>query len=207
MQWFVLVKLVVFNVILPIMVMCAFCVFRMKYLNWTGGALCVFQQLEIEIERIQQVLQYLEDEGTQHNYKIDDHVRRYLKEHLNILYQAQAFLSFAIAEQYLTMLKHLQVNFSWYSGRINTPVEVHVLKHGASVPAFLVKYVSPLSVVKKGDIRQYGSCAEMAAVLFDGSYLTVPTNTLIVCPVSKRAKQRPLKEKESRNEVRVVLLV
>ena len=188
--------------------MCVFCVFRMKkYLNWTTNALCVFQQLEIEIVKVQQVVQYLENEDTQHNYKISDHVRRYLKERLNILYQAQVLLSLAVAQHSLTIQKHLQVNFSWYTGRINTPVEVQLLKHGAAVLTFLVKSVSPLSAIKKGDIQQYGNFAEIAAALCDGSYLIVPTNTLIVCPVSKKAKKRLLKKKESQNEVRVVFPV
>ena len=47
----------------------------------------------------------------------------------------------------------------------------------------------------------------MAAVLCDGSHLIVPTNILIVCPVSKRVKKRSLKENESQNEVRVVLSI
>ena len=76
-----------------------------KYLNHTTDAVCAFQHLEIETAKVKQVLQYLEDEGTQHNCKINNHVRRYLKEHLNILYQVQAFLSFAVVEQYLTILQ------------------------------------------------------------------------------------------------------
>ena len=154
------------------------------------------------------MLQYLEDKGTQHNSKISDHRRRYLKEHLNILYQAQAFLSFIVVEQYLTILKYLQVIFKNYADRIPPPVEMWSLKHGAILPVsvFWVKCISPLSVDKKGDIQRYG-CAEMAAMLCDGSCLVVPTNTLIVCPVAKRAKKRPLKEKEGQKEVRVVLPV
>ena len=38
-------------------------------------------------------------------------------------------------EQYLTVLKHLQV-FSWlYTSRINIPAEVQLLKHSATLPA------------------------------------------------------------------------
>ena len=107
-----------------------------KYLNCTTDALSVFQRLEIEIAKVQQVLQYLKDEGTQRNHKINDRVKRYLKEHLNILYQAQAFLLFAVVEQYLTILKHLQVILKSYAGRIHTPVEMRLLKHGAILPAF-----------------------------------------------------------------------
>ena len=175
-----------------------------KYLNCATDDLCVFQWLEIEIAQVKQVLQYLEGEGTQHNCKINDHVRRYLKEHLNILYQAQAFLSFAVIEQYLTILKHLKVIFTSYAGRIHTPIEMQPLKHGVLLPTYLVKSISPLSVVKKGDVQQY-SCAEIAAMLCNGSCLVVPANTLIVCPVANKVKKRPLKEKEGQNEVRVVL--
>ena len=131
----------------------------------------MFQRLEIEIARVEEVLKYFEDEGTECNCKIND-TRRYLKE---------VFLSFALVEQYLTRLKHLQVIFSWYAGAFNIPVEVQVL-HGVTLPTFLVKSISLLSVVKKEDIQRYGGSAEM------------PTNTLIICPVSKRVKKRPLKE-------------
>ena len=84
---------------------------------------------------------------------------------------------------------------------------MQLLKHGVTLPTFVVKSISLLSVVKKGDIRRYGGSAEMAAMLCDGSHLIVPTNTLIVCPMSKRVKKRPLKENEGQNEVRAVLLI
>ena len=47
----------------------------------------------------------------------------------------------------------------------------------------------------------------MAAVLCDISHLIVPTNTWIICPVSKKVKKRPLKENEGQNEVRIVLSI
>ena len=191
----------------PFLHVCALCVFRMKrYLNCITDTLCVFQRLEIEIAKVEEVLKYFEDEGTQCNCKIND-TRRYLKQYLNNLYQAKVFLSFALVEQYLTRLKHLQVIFSWYAGTVNIPVEVQLLKHGVTLPTFLVKSISLLSVVKKGDIRRYGGSAEMAAIFCDGSHLIVSTNTLIVCPVSKRVKKRPLKENEGQNEVSVVLSI
>ena len=78
------------------------------------------------------------------------------------------------------------------------------LKHGATHLAFLVKSISPLSVVKQ-DIRLYGGCAEVAAMVYDGSYLTVLANTLIVSPVSNEVRKGPLKENKGQNEVSVVL--
>ena len=120
-----------------------FCVFRMKHLNCITDTLCVFQRLDIEIARVEEVLKYFEDEGTECNCKIND-TRRYLKE---------VFLSFALVEQYLTRLKHLQVIFSWYAGAFNIRVEVQLLKHGVTLPTFLVKSISLLLVVKKEDIR------------------------------------------------------
>ena len=77
-----------------------------KYLSCITDTLCVFQWLDIEIARVEEVLKYFEDEGTECNCKIND-TRRYLKE---------VFLSFALVEQYLTRMKHLQVIFSWYAG-------------------------------------------------------------------------------------------
>ena len=122
-----------------------FCVFRMKkYLNCITDTLCVFQRLEIEIARVEEVLKYFEDKGTECNCKINN-TRRYLKE---------VFLSCASVEQYLTRRKHLQVIFSWYAGAFNICVEVQLLKHGVTLlPTFLVKSISLLLVVKKKDIQ------------------------------------------------------
>lgn len=63
------------------------------------------------------------------------------------------------------------------------------LKHGGTPPIFLMKSISPLSVVKKQGMQQCGGCAEIAAMLCDGSYLTVQTNTMIVFPVANEAKR------------------
>ena len=166
----------------------------------------VLQQLESEITEAEQELQYLEAADTQN--KINGH-KRFLKEHLNFLYQIQALLLLAVVRYLATLVKHLQVTFREIDGKISVPVEVQLLKHGATLLTFLVKSTSLLPVVKKGDVRQYVGCAEMTAMLYDGSYLTVPTNTLIVCPVSNdhEVNKRPLKENKGQNEVSVVLLM
>ena len=151
------------------------------------------------------MLQYLEATGTQHKISVHER-RKYLKEYLNVLYQIRAFLSLSAVKQYsTTLLKHLQVIFRRSDGRVNTPAKVWQLKYGATPPTFLVKSISPLSVVKKQGIRLYGGCAEVAAMLYDGSYLTVLANTLIVSPVSNKVRKRPLKENKGQNEVSVVL--
>ena len=163
----------------------------------------VLQQLESEIiTKAEQELQYLEAADTQN--KINGH-KRFLKEYLNCLYQVRALLLLAAVQYLATLVKHLQVTFRKIDGKISVPVEVQLLKHGATLSTFLVKSISPLPVVKKGDVRQYVGCAEMVAMLCDGSYLTVPTNTLIVCPVSNEVNKKPLKENEGQNEVSVVL--
>ena len=47
----------------PFLHACALCVFRMKkYLNCITDTLCVFQRLEIEIAKVEEVLKYFEDE-------------------------------------------------------------------------------------------------------------------------------------------------
>ena len=167
----------------------------------TTVILHVLQQLESVIAKAEQMLQYLEAAGRQH--KINIHERReYLK---NVLYQIQAF-SLSVVKQCSTiLLKHLQVIFRRKNGKINTPVKVWQLKHGGTPPTFLVKSISPLSVVKKQGMQQCGGCAEIAAILCDGSYLTVQTNTMIVCPVANEAKKRPLKKNEGQDKVRNVL--
>ena len=149
-------------------------------------------QLESEITEAERELQYSEAADTQN--KINGH-KRFLKEYLNCLYQVRALLLLAL----------VQVTFRKIDGKISAPVEVQLLKHGATLSTFLVKSISPLPVVKKGDVRQYVGCAEMTAMLYNGSYLTVPTNTLIVCPVSNEVNKKPLKENEGQNEVSVVL--
>ena len=165
----------------------------------------VLQQLESEIAKVEQVLQYLEAGGTLH--KIDGHERKFLKDYLDILYQFRAFILAVVKYCSTMLLKSLQVIFPRNDGRINIYVEVRLLKHGAILPAYLVKSISLLSVIKKGGIRQCGGCAEMAAMLSDGLYMIVLINTLTVCPVSTEAKKRPLKDKEDQNEVRVVFNV
>ena len=166
----------------------------------TINILRVLQQLESEIAKVEQVLQYLEAGGTL--YKIGGHEgRKFLKDYLYILYQFRA----AVVKYCSTMLlKSLQVIFRRNDGRINTSVEVQLLKHGAILPVYLVK---PLSLVKKRGIQQCGGCAERATMLSDGLHMIVPINTLTVCPVSTEAKKRPPKEKEGQNEVRVVFNV
>ena len=165
----------------------------------------VLQQLESEIAKVEQVLQYLEATGTQH--KIDGHERKFLEDYLDILYKFRALISAVVKYCSTMLLKSLQVIFRRNDGRINIYVEVWLLKHGAILPAYLVQSISPLSMVKKGGIRQCGGCAERAAILSDGLYMIVPINTLTVCPVSTEAKKRPLKEKEGQNEVRIVFNV
>ena len=165
----------------------------------------VLQQLESEIAKVEQVLKHLEAGGTLH--KIDGHERKFLEDYLDVLYQFRAFISVVVKYCSTMLLKNLQVIFRRNDGRISTCVEVQLLKHGAVLPAYLAKSISPLSVVKKGGIRQCGDCTEMAAMLSDGLYMVVPINTLTVCPVSTEVKKRPLKEKEDQNEVRVVFNV
>ena len=162
----------------------------------------VLQQLESEIAKVEQVLQYLEAGGTLH--KIDGHERKFLKDYLDILYQFRAFILAVVKYCSTMLLKSLQVIFRRNDGRINTSVEVQLLKHGAILPVYLVK---PLSLVKKRGIQQCGGCAERATMLSDGLHMIVPLNTLTVCPVSTEAKKRPPKEKEGQNEVRVVFNV
>ena len=172
----------------------------------TTNILCVLQQLESEIAKVEQVLQYLEAVGTLH--KIDGHERRkFLKDYLYILYQFRAFISAVVKYCSTMLLKSLQVIFRRNDGRINTCVEVRLLKHGAILPVYLVQSISPLSLVKKGGIRRCGGCAEMSAMLSDGLYMIVPIDTLTVYPVSTEVKKRPLKENEGQNEVRVVFNV
>ena len=169
----------------------------------TTNILCVLQQLESEMAKVEQVLQYLEAVGTLH--KIDGHERKLLEDYLDILYQFRAFISAIVKYCSTMLLKNLHVIFRRNGGRIDICVEVRLLKHGAILPAYLVKSISPLSMVKKGGIRQCGGCAERAVTLSDGLYIIVPINTLTVCPVSTEAKKRPLKE--GQNEVRVVFNV
>ena len=166
----------------------------------TTDILHVLRQLESEITKAEQELQYLEAADTQ---KIYGH-KRFLKEYLNFLYQARALLLLAVVQYLATLVKHLQVTFRKIDGRMSAPIEVQLLKHGVILSTFLVKSISPLPVVKKGGVRQYVGCAETVAMLYDGSYLSVPTNTLIVYPVSTEVNKKPLKENKGQNEVSVV---
>ena len=88
---------------------------------------------------------------------------------------------------------------SYYSknaGKINTTVGVQLLKHGASLPAFPVIFISPLSLVKREMynnmivVWKYLQCYKMVL-----KWMHVPMNTLIVCPMANNVKRRPLKRK------------
>lgn len=48
------------------------------------------QQLESEITKAEEMLQYLEATGTRHKTSVHER-RKYLKEYLNVLYQVRAF--------------------------------------------------------------------------------------------------------------------
>lgn len=159
----------------------------------------VFQLLESKILNVEQELKCLDDKGILHG--MDKCMKRYLTTYLNTLYQARVFLvgtlSLVMAEQCQARLKYLWAVFRQYTGKINTTVEVQLSTHDATVFTFL-------QLVGKED-KQSDACAETfvkkTKKLCDSSHFSVPSDMLIIWPVSVRPR---LKENGGQNEVRIV---
>jgi len=89
-----------------------------------------------------------------------------------------------------------------------TSVAAQPFTPGAVLLAFLI--VSILVSLKKED-KQFGGWADIslkenAKLLYDGLNFYVPSNTLIVYPLSVNSNKSPPKGNENQDEVRVVLL-
>ena len=174
--------------------------------NCVIDVLHALKQLENEILKVEQELKCLED---------NDHMRRYLKIYLNILYEARMFLvgklALVVAEWCLPRLKYLQAILKPYA-EINTTKKLQLSTYDVTMLVFLVVSIQALLLVDKGNKQDYSCAANLqiyprrAKKLCDSSHIFVPSNTLIVWPVSVKDSKRPLKEQQSQNEVRVVLL-
>lgn len=173
----------------------------------------VLKQIEKEIKRVEQILLKLEDKSTlldNENKIAYSRARSCLKKYLNILYQARRFLArsvpLGVAQHYLIRMTSLQSVFNKCAALFkSTSVAVKIFTQGSRVLGFLVASLSSAIPVAEEKDKQLTEpdyyLKEKAKRLCDGSHLTVPSSTLITCPVFLPPKKEPSKGNDDRDKV------